>query len=181
MNLLQKHAALVAELNDAKVGFQGLAARLGGSTEAQKLVDNIGVRLIELERTTGVADARHLLAHSTVSDDLPIFEGIVAKYSAPVDWANEIQAGNVAAENLEAKIAGRTQILEEARRSIATLTRLRTEAGQRRKKFSSEVLAIAGAPDPISNFERENWERLYIDVRAERASNSIFDKILQPA
>jgi len=177
MTLTQKHAALVAELNDAKVGFQGLAARLGGSTEAQKFVDNIGVRLIELERTTGVADARHLLAHSTVSDDLPIFEGIIAKYSAPVDWAKE----NVAAEDMEAKIASRAQILEEAHRSIATLTRLRTEAGQRRKKFSSEVLAIASEPDPISNFERENWERLYIDVRAERASNSIFDKILQPA
>ena len=180
MTLTEKHDALVVELGELKINFQALAARLGGSTEAQRAVDAVGVKLIALEHSSGIADARHLVAHATVADDLPMFQEMVEKYSAPVDWTKEIQVGNVAAEDVEARIAERAHILSEAKKSVTTLTRLRNEASQRRKKFPAEVLSIASDPDPLTGLERANFERLYIDTRAERATNSVFDKILKP-
>ena len=151
MTLTEKHAALIVELGELKINFQALAARLGSNTAAQVSVDAVGVKLIALEHSSGIAEARHLLAHATVADDLPMFQEMVDKYSVPVDWTKEIQAGNVAAEDVETRIAERAHILSEAKKSVATLTRLRNEASQRRKKFPAEVLAIAARPDPISS------------------------------
>ena len=153
MKLSEKHRSLVQELGELKVSFQAVAARVGGAGEAQKEIDRIGIRLIALEQESGVSDARHLLAHTTVTDDLPMFEEAVERYS---------------------------RLLEEAKKSVATLTRIRNEAAARRKKIPAEVLAIASEPDPLSQYERENFERHYLNTRAERASNSVVEKIFKP-
>ncbi len=180
MTLIEKHTALVVELGELKINFQALAARMGGGTEAQRTIDAVGVKLIALEHSSGIADARHLLAHETVVDDLPIFQRMVEKYSAAVDWAKEIQAGNVASEDVETRIAERAHILSEAKKSVATLTRIRDDASQQRKKFTADVLAIASEPDPLTTYERENFERLAIDHRGAQATTSFLGKILKP-
>ena len=153
MNLSEKHRLLVQDLGELKVSFQAVAARTGSGAAAQREVDAAGVKLIALEHSSGIADARHLLAHETVVDDLETFEAAVERHG---------------------------RLLEEAKRSVETLTRIRRESAQRRKKIPAEVLAIASEPDPLSPYERENFERHYLNTRAERASNSVFEKILKP-
>ena len=177
MKLSEKYAALVQELGELRVSFQAVAARLGSGAAAQRELDTLGAKLVALEESSGIAEARRILEHErTFQDDLPTFERILADHSPSADSAQRVAAGELTPEI----IAQNAEICRGAKEAIGRIKRMSADVDARRKKLSVEALAIAREPDSLSPFERENWSRHFANTRAERASNPSFEKILKP-
>ena len=179
MALIEKYDRLVYELQERQAQIAHVSKAV--YHEHQRLIDAAGVAVVEFEHRHGITEARHLVEHEKgFRGHLEQFEGMVATYSVPVDWPGEIAAGNVAADEVETKMAERALVLSEAKKSVATLERMTTDADQRRKKLSREALEIAERRDPLSGYERQIFEEIFTNARAERASKTSLQEILKP-
>jgi hypothetical protein len=177
MTLIEKHTALVVELGELKINFQDVAARTGGPTEAQKVLDRLGVELVELERASGIQDARFLIEHEAfVLPQLEQFSKMLESYSKPL----ELDPAFSTPEEVLRKTSERSQIVFEAEKSVKTLSRMKVDSAARRKKLSAEAMEIALQPDVLTSYERTNFERLALDQRGARATKSVFTEILKP-
>jgi hypothetical protein len=179
MALIEKYDRLVYELQERQAQIAHVSKAF--YHEHQRLIDAAGVAVIVFEDRHGITEARHLVEHEKgFRGHLEQFEGMVATYSVPVDWPGEIAAVNIAAEDVESKMAERALVLAEAKKSVVTLKRMTADADQRRKKLSREALEIAERRDPLSGYERESFTQIFNYTKAERATNSALSGILQP-
>ena len=178
MKLIDAHATLVQQLGEMKVNFPALAARLGSSVAAQRAVDAVGVRLIDLEERIGITEGRRILEHErTFLPDLPMFQRIARDYAPAPDAAHRIADGTLT----EALVEQHAEIVRGAKEALARIERMSADVKKRRAKLSPEALAIAAERDVLSEAERENFSRHHLNTRAERASTSHLQKILEPA
>lgn len=176
MTLTEKYDQLLFQLQQIQAQTAHVSKAVGHLH--QRLIDEAGVRVIEFEERHGIIEARHLLEHERfVLPQLSQNEAMLERYNAePL----KIDLATATGDEIELETAGRSLLLSEIKRAITTLSRMRDDIIVRRKKLGKEVLEIAGWKVPITEYERSVWTQIYNNTRAERASNSVFDKILKP-
>ena len=179
-SLIEQYDQFVVELQQLQAQIAHVGRANYHSHEAK--IQDAGAKLVAFEVEHGIDAARLLREHEKgFAGHLSQFQAMTERYSQPVNWPAEVASGNVAKADVESKMTERAEVLAEAKKSVATLTRMHADADRRRKKLSPEALAIAARPDPIDAYSRLLFTEFFANSRAERASNSILEKILEPA
>jgi len=172
MGLQSKYDQLIDEQQSHQAGIAHQSRAV--YHEYQREIDARGVKVITFEVEHGIDKARHLIEHEKgFAGQLEQFEGMVTRYSEPVDWSAEVAARNIAPDDLETRIAERSHILSEAKRSVATLKRMTADADQRRGKIGREALEIARLQDPLNRNDRETFTQIFTNTRAARATQEL--------
>jgi hypothetical protein len=172
MKITERYAQLIDELQSLQAAIAHVAR--ADYSAHQRQIDGAGAKVIAFEVEHGVDQARRLIEHEKgFAGQLEQFEDMVRRYNVPIDWAAEVTAGSVAQEDLEDRMGARALVLAEARKGLATVTRMRADADVRRKKLSPEVLVIAGQRDPLNGYERSIFTELYLADRPARVTREV--------
>jgi len=167
-SLSQQYDQLIDELQSHQAQIAHVSRAI--YHEHQRIIDQAGAKVIAFEVEHGIDQARHLLEHERlVLPQLRQFTEMLATYREPL----QIDMTTVTPEEIERQTSERSEIVFQAKRSVETLTRMKTDCDARRKKLSKEALEIAGHRDPLNGYERQIFTELFNLTKGERATREV--------